>query len=108
MRKKRDWDRASNPSGRGVGWRREREQDHRIAVSHDGFSRDVLASSPDICPGQINWDYDRAEIIADGVVHVIGLCLGLIGAVTMVMIAVRIERIEVAPILVYVIGLVAM
>src|SRR2546430_14714471 len=46
MRKKRDWDRASNPSGRGVGWRREREQDHRIAVSHDDFSRDVLASSP--------------------------------------------------------------
>ncbi len=38
--------RASNPSGRGVGWRREREQDHRIAVSHDDFSRDVLASSP--------------------------------------------------------------
>jgi hemolysin III len=40
-------------------------------------SRDVLASSPDICPGQISWDYDRAEIIADGVVHAIGVCLGL-------------------------------
>jgi hypothetical protein len=69
-------DRASNSSGRGVGWRREREQDHRIALSHDDFSRDVLASSPDICPGQISWDYDRAEIIADGVVHAIGVCLG--------------------------------
>jgi hemolysin III len=34
-------------------------------------------SSPDICPGQISWDYDRAEIIADGVVHAIGVCLGL-------------------------------
>ena len=32
-------DRASNPSGRGVGWRQEREQDHRIAVSHDDFAR---------------------------------------------------------------------
>src|SRR5256885_17247445 len=73
------WDRASNPSGRGVGWRREREQDHRIAVSHDDFSRDVLASSPDTCPGQISWDYDRAEIIADGVMHAIGVCLELIG-----------------------------
>jgi hypothetical protein len=41
------------------GWHREREQDHRIAVSHDDFSRDVLASSPDTCPGQISWDYDR-------------------------------------------------
>ena len=40
--------------------------------------------------------------------HAIGLCLELIGALTIVMIAVRIERIEIAPILVYVIGLVAM
>src|SRR6266702_8322672 len=70
-------------------------------------SRDVLASSPDICPGQISWDYDRAEIIADGVVHAIGVCLGLIG-VTIVMIAANIERIEIAPITVYVIGLVTM
>ena len=71
-------------------------------------SRDVPASSPDICRGQISWDYDRAEIIADGVVHVIGVCLGLIGAMTIVVIAVKLERIEVAPILVYVIGLVTM
>src|SRR2546430_17665324 len=72
------------------------------------FSRESRASSPAKCAGQINWDYDRAEIIADGVVHAIGLCLGLIGAVTIVVIAVWIERIEVAPILVYVIGLMAM
>src|SRR5262244_2960521 len=63
---------------------------------------------PDRCPGQINWHYDRAEIIADGVVHAIGVCLGLIGAVTIVVMAVKIERINVAPILVYVIGLVTM
>src|SRR5215475_6870843 len=71
-------------------------------------SRDVHASSLDICRGQISWDYDRAEIIADGVVHAIGVCLGLIGAVTIIVIAVKLERIEVAPILVYVIGLVTM
>jgi len=70
-------------------------------------SREVLASA-DRYPGQISWDYDRAEIIADGVVHAIGLCLGLIGAVTIAVIAVRIERVEVAPILIYVIGLVTM
>ena len=51
--------------------------------------------------------YDRAEMIADAVVHAIGVCLGLIG-VTMVMIAVNIERFEIAPITVYVIGLVTM
>src|SRR2546430_9411326 len=70
-------------------------------------SRDVLVSASRY-PGQISWDYDRAEIIADGVVHAIGVCLGLIGAVTIVVIAVKLERIEVAPILVYVIGLVTM
>src|ERR671930_1167072 len=70
-------------------------------------SRDLLASS-DRYRGQISWDYDRAEIIADGVVHALGVCLGLIGAVVIVVIAVKLERIEVAPILVYVIGLVTM
>ena len=70
-------------------------------------SRDLLASS-DRYPGQISWDYDRAEIIADGVVHAIGVCLGLVGAVTIVVIAVWMERIEVTPILIYVIGLVTM
>jgi hemolysin III len=70
-------------------------------------SRGLLASS-DRYPGQISWDYDRAEIIADGVVHAIGLCLGFVGAVTIVVIAVRIERIEVTPILIYVIGLITM
>ena len=63
---------------------------------------------PDRCPGLINWHSDRAEIIADGVVHAIGTCLGLVGAVTIVVMAVKIERINVAPILVYVIGLVTM
>jgi len=58
---------------------------------------------PDRCPGQINWHSDRAGIIADGVVHAIGTCLGLVGAVTIVVMAVKIERINVAPILVYVI-----
>ena len=48
-------------------------------------SRDVLASSPDTCPGQISWDYDRAEIRPRA------SC-----------------SIEIAPILVYVIGLVTM
>src|SRR4030095_9851113 len=67
-----------------------------------------LEPSPDAYPGQINWDYDRAEIIADGVVHAIGVCLGLVGAVTIVVIAVWMEGIEITPILVYVIGLVTM
>ena len=64
--------------------------------------------TPDTCPGQISWHYDCAEIIADGVVHAVGVCLGLIGAVTIIAMAVKMERIDVAPILIYVIGLVTM
>src|SRR5262249_9927561 len=63
---------------------------------------------PDRCPGQISWHYDRTEIIADGVVHAIGVCLGIVGAVRIVVMAARAERIDVVPILVYVIGLVTM
>ena len=63
--------------------------------------------APGRCPGQISWHYDRAEIIADGVVHAIGVGLGLVGAVTIVAIAIKMQRIDVAPILVYVVGLVA-
>jgi hemolysin III len=70
-------------------------------------SREVLPSASRY-PGQISWDYDRAEIIADGAVHAIGACLGFIGAVTIIVIAVKMERIEVTPILIYVIGLVTM
>jgi len=47
---------------------------------------------PRECPGQISWHYGRAEIIADGVVHAIGVCLGLIGAVTLVVMAVTRAR----------------
>ena len=70
-------------------------------------ARDFVAM-PDRCPGQISWHYDRAEIIADGIVHAIGVCLGFIAVVAIVVMAVKLERINVAPILVYVIGLVTM
>ena len=70
-------------------------------------TREVLASASRY-PGQMSWDYDRAEIIADGTVHAIGVCLGLIGAVTIVVIAFNMQRIEVTPILIYVIGLMTM
>jgi channel protein (hemolysin III family) len=64
--------------------------------------------TPDTCPGQISWDYDCAETTADGAVHAVGVCLGVVGAVTIIVMAVKMERIDVAPILIYVIGLVAM
>jgi hemolysin III len=86
-----------------MGGNKNIELPHRMK-----HSRERRASLPDAYPGQINWNYDRAEIIADGAVHAIGVCLGLIGAVTIVVIAVKVEGIEITPILVYVVGLVTM
>jgi hemolysin III len=38
-------------------------------------------SGCDGCPPGFNWTYDRVEIIADGVVHAIGVGLGIVGTV---------------------------
>ena len=35
-------------------------------------------------PPEFTWNYDRVEIIADGVIHAIGVCFGLIGGVIIV------------------------
>jgi hemolysin III len=67
-----------------------------------------LQANPDTCPGPINQHFDRGELIADGIVHAIGVCLGLIGAAAIVVIALKLERIEVAPIFIYAICLVTM
>jgi hemolysin III len=67
----------------------------------------VCSASAESRPGKISWDYDRAEIIADGIVHVVGIVLGLIGAVAIVIVALKVQRIEVS-VLVYVVGLLAM
>ena len=67
----------------------------------------VCSASAESFPGKISWDYDRAEIIADGIVHAIGIVLGLIGAVAIVIVALKVQRIEVS-VLVYVVGLLAM
>src|SRR5260370_34200921 len=71
-------------------------------------SEDRPASPGDMCPGQISWNYDRTEIIADGIVHAAGVILGLVGAVAIVIVAVRTRPVEIAPTLIYIIGLVTM
>lgn len=67
-----------------------------------------LQAKPDTCSGQISRYFDRGELIADGIVHAVGVCLGLVGAVAIVVIALKMDRIEVAPICIYAICLVTM
>ncbi len=59
--------------------------------------------------GVIRWDYDRAELIADGVIHVLGAVLGVIAATTLVVLAgIYASTTEIISISVYVVGLLAM
>lgn len=55
------------------------------------------------------WNYDRAEIIADGVIHIVGVALGVVGAAVLLAIAFRAARsVEAGSAVIYVIGLLSM
>ena len=57
----------------------------------------------------MHWNYDRAEIIADGVVHIVGVCLGLVAAtVLIVLAAVYASALDIVVSAIYVAGLLAM
>lgn len=59
--------------------------------------------------GVVRWDYDRAELIADGVVHVLGIAFGLIAAIALVVsAALHASAKEIVSVSVYVAGLLAM
>jgi hemolysin III len=59
--------------------------------------------------GAVRWNYDRAELIADGVVHGIGIFCGLVAAtVLIVLAAIYATPLDVAVVSVYVAGLLAM
>jgi hypothetical protein len=55
-------------------------------LSPDGWLILVVARAAmdDSRPAGFPWNYDRGEIIADGVIHAIGICLGLIGVVVII------------------------
>jgi hemolysin III len=60
-------------------------------------------------PRKMTWNYDRAELIADGVVHILGVAAGLVASVILVVIACRsADAGEIASVVVYVVALLAM
>jgi hemolysin III len=60
-------------------------------------------------PAGINWDYDRVELIADGIVHAIGLSLGLAGAVAIMIVASNSTHLaDMASMVIYMVGLLSM
>lgn len=60
-------------------------------------------------PAERIWNYDRVELIADGIVHAIGVSLGLAGAITIVIVAANsLHAATMSSIIVYSIGLLSM
>src|SRR6202521_5101117 len=71
--------------------------------------KQLASTSAHKVAGAVRWNYDRTELIADGVVHGIGVFGGLIAATVLVVLtAVYATAFEVTVVSVYVAGLLAM
>ena len=71
--------------------------------------KQFASNSANAAMGAVRWNYDRAELIADGVVHGIGVFGGLVAAtVLIVLTAIYATPFEVAVVSVYVAGLLTM
>ncbi len=71
--------------------------------------KQLASTSVHAAAGAMRWNYDRAELIADGIVHGIGVFCGLVAATVLVVLtAVYATPFEVAAVSVYVTGLLTM
>ena len=71
--------------------------------------KQIASTSIHAAAGAMQWNYDRAELIADGVVHIIGICFGLVAATALIVLtAVYANAIDIAAVSVYAAGLLAM
>jgi hemolysin III len=71
--------------------------------------KEFATHSASAVAGSIRWNYDRAELIADGIVHGLGLVSGLIAATVLIVLAgVFATAYEVVSVSVYAAGLLAM
>jgi hemolysin III len=60
-------------------------------------------------PLGLTWNYDRTELLTDGIIHAIGLGLALIGVVVLVVVSCySTQGLETASIVIYAVGLLAM
>lgn len=64
---------------------------------------------PQLAAGSIRWHYDRAELIADGIVHGLGVTFGLIAATALIVLtAVFASPAQIVSVSIYAAGLIAM
>ena len=71
--------------------------------------KQLASNSVHAAADAIGWDYDRAELIADGIVHAIGVLSGVIAATVLVVLAaVYASALDIVGVSVYVAGLLSM
>lgn len=71
--------------------------------------KQMAATSVHAAAGAVGWNYDRAELIADGIVHAIGIILGLIAATALVVLAaIYASPVDIVGVSIYVAGLLTM
>ena len=71
--------------------------------------KQITAAALHVPKGAVRWNYDRAELIADGIVHILGLVFGLVAATALVVLTgVFASASEIVSVSVYAAGLLAM
>ena len=71
--------------------------------------KQLASTSLHAATGAIRWNYDRVEIIADGVVHAVGIVFGIIAATVLVVLtAVYASTLDIVAVSIYVAGLLSM
>src|SRR3954463_5976290 len=71
--------------------------------------KQLASNSVHAAAGAVRWNFDRSELIADGIVHIVGICFGLVAATALIVLTtVYATAIDVAVVSVYVAGLLAM
>src|SRR5215467_2386127 len=71
--------------------------------------KQLASTSIHAAAGAIRWNYDRVELIADGIVHGIGILAGIIAATVLVVLtAIYATVIDIVAVSIYVAGLLSM
>lgn len=71
--------------------------------------KQLASNSVHAAADAIGWNYDRAELIADGIIHAIGVLSGIVAATVLVVLAaVYADTIDVVGVSIYVAGLLSM
>jgi hemolysin III len=71
--------------------------------------KQLASNSMHAAADAVGWNYDRAELIADGIIHAVGIIFGLIAATALVVLtAVYASALDIVGVSIYVVGLLTM